>query len=385
MMRYAGRLLAMAPALVAGLALSVSVQARDLRYATGYPPNSIGADAAQVYADAVKKYSDGKLGVKVYPLSLLNFLETAPGIRDGITDSGFVLLPYFPNEFPSSNLVAELSQQLELTDVSPDSAGLAFAGAFSEYVFHHCPECVSEFAQQNQVFTSGTSSPPYYLLCNKPVTNLDQIKGKRLRSGGAQWARWAAAMGATPVTMSVNELYDGMSQGVLDCSMQSAPELSIFSLFEVTTDITLAVPGGVFGGTAANNVSTDVWKKFSEKGRSQFLRAAAVMSAELTWQYTQGGINNLKTARDGGKIKVHEAGMDLVDATREFIQKDAATIPATYRERYGIKRADEMVKTFQPILERWVGLVQGVKTPEELAELYWNETFSKVDVSKYAL
>nr|MBF0685709.1 C4-dicarboxylate ABC transporter substrate-binding protein [Pseudomonas sp.] len=102
-MRYAGKLLAMVPALAAGLAISFSAEARDLRYATGYPPNSIGADAAEVYADAVKKYSDGKLGVKVYPLSLLNFLETAPGIRDGITDTGFVLLPYYPNEFPSSN------------------------------------------------------------------------------------------------------------------------------------------------------------------------------------------------------------------------------------------------------------------------------------------
>ncbi|SRR5690554_7295129 len=34
---------------------------------------------------------------------------------------------------------------------------------------------------------------------------------------------------------------------------------------------------------------------------------------------------------------------------------------------------------------KWVGLVQGVQTPDELTDIYYNEIFAKVDVSKHGL
>ncbi len=40
---------------------------------------------------------------------------------------------------------------------------------------------------------------------------------------------------------------------------------------------------------------------------------------------------------------------------------------------------------FLPILERWVDLVQGIDSAEALADRYWEEVYSKVDVSQYGL
>jgi hypothetical protein len=37
------------------------------------------------------------------------------------------------------------------------------------------------------------------------------------------------------------------------------------------------------------------------------------------------------------------------------------------------------------MLEKWIDLVDGVKTPEALADLYWNEAYSKVDVDTHGL
>ena len=369
---------------LAVMTLTMPAQARSLSYATGYPPNSIGANAAMKYASALERISDGALKAKVYPMSLLSFSEAAPGIRDGMADSGFVLFSYFPAEFPNTNLVAELTMLLELDDVAPGKAGLAYVGAMSEYIFQHCPECVQEFAAQNQVFTGASASAPYMLLCNDRVASLADIRGKRVRSAGAQWARWADAVGATPVSISVSDAYEALNQGVLDCTISSSVDLDIFKLAEVVTDVTPDVPGGVFGGTGVNNVNRDVWRSLSETQRRDLLHASAVLGAKISWDYQAGATQELARAPDAG-IVVHPADDSLAGATRAFIEKDAETIADNYAQRHSIRRPAAMVETFRGLLSRWVEQVADVDNADDLAELYWKAIYSKVDVSRYGL
>lgn len=371
--------LATAGMLTAGTAL-----AQNISHATGYPPNSIGAKAADAFAEALKEISGGEMTAKVYAGSLLSFSETAPGIRDGLADSGFVLLSYYGREFPVSNLAGELSMLVDLEDVPPSHSGLAYVGALAEFVFNHCEQCVDEFGAQNQVFTGASASSDYMLLCNQEISTLDQLKGKRIRSAGPQWARWAAAMGATPVTLSVSDAYEALNQGVLDCSVSSSVDLDIFKLREVVSDVTPEVPGGVFGGTAVNNVNKDVWAGLSEEQRRHVLKATSVLSAVISWDYQIGAAKELENAAESG-ITVHQASADLQQATSEFVRQDIEKIAANYRERYGIENAEALSAKFHELLTRWVELTRDIDNVDDLAELYWNELYSKVDVSSYAL
>lgn len=364
--------------------LSGTAFAKTLSHATGYPPNSIGANAAARFAEALSDISEGDLTAKVYAGSLLSFSETSPGIRDGMADSGFVLLSYYPSEFPAANLAGELSMLVELEDVPPSHSGLAYVGAMAEFVFNHCDRCVEEFAAQNQVFTGASASSDYMLLCNQEVATLDQLKGKRLRSAGPQWARWGETLGATPVTMSVSDSYEALDQGVLDCTISSSVDLDIFKLKEVVTDLTPSVPGGVYGGTAVNNVNKDVWAGLSEAQRRNVLKASAVLGAVISWDYQVGAAEQLEATGEYG-IEVHQASEELTAATDDFIRKDVAGIAANYSKRHGIEDAEELTARFQELLRKWVKLTRDVDNVDDLADLYWNELYSKVDVSQYAL
>lgn len=102
------------------------------------------------------------------------------------------------------------------------------------------------------------------------------------------------------------------------------------------------------------------------------------------WDYQAGATKELENARDAG-IAAHEAEDSFEEATQAFIKKDVRTIAENYAKRHGIERADEMVKTFRGILSKWVDRVADVNNAGELAELYWNEIYSKVDVSSYGL
>lgn len=389
-MKHGNKLFAVAPAMLGGMLMtggilmSGTASAENLTHATGYPPNSIGSRAAETYAEALEEISGGDLTAKVYAGSLLSFQETAPGIRDGMADSGFVLLSYYPGEFPTANLAGELSMLVELEDVKPSHAGLAYVGALAEFVFQNCPECVEEFSAQNQVFTGASSSAGYMLLCNTPAATLDQLQGKRLRSAGPQWARWSEAVGATPVTISVSDSYEALNQGVLDCTISSSVDLDIFSLSEVVTDITPEVPGGVYGGTAVNNVNRDVWAGLSEEARKDILQATARLSAVISWDYQEGATRELEKADEYG-ITIHEASADLREATDRFIREDIDRIAENYQQRHGIDNAEELVETFRSLLGKWAQRVEDIDNVDDLAQLYWDELYSKVDVSSYAL
>ncbi|QJX02207.1 C4-dicarboxylate TRAP transporter substrate-binding protein [Alcanivorax sp. IO_7] len=352
-----------------------------LRFASGYP-NSVAEDAVKKYIDVLEEQTDDELTAKLYSLTLLNLKETSAGVRDGMADAGIVLFPYFAAEYPRINMLAETSMLLNSGEEDPDKAGLIFTGAFSEFLFLHCPQCDREMAGQNQVFLGSASTPTLPLLCNTPVKSLEDLAGKRLRSGGAQWSRWAESVGATPLSMSVNEIYEGLDQGVVDCTIQTTTELSIFRLDEVASDITLGVPGGVFGGSGVNNMNRDRWAALSDSQRRAVLRASATLAAEAAWGYDSLGERNLRQAREQG-IQVHEAGADLKQATREFIDQDVQAIAGNYRERHDVQDAAEMIAAFRPLLQRWATLIQDVESPDQLADLYWTEVFSKVDPSTY--
>lgn len=374
---------------IAGAALTSviavgSADARELSFASGATPNSIGSKSINVFADALEERSDGELNTKAYMQSLLSFMETPPGLRDGMADIGAVLTPYFQSEFPATIMLTEMTMLLELDDTSAREATFAFGGAISEYVFNNCPECLEEYNKENQVFLGISGSTPYTLICNTPVVTMDDIEGKRIRIGGPQWARWAEAMDASPVSMAVNEVYEGLGQGVLDCTAHNLPDLTNFNFIEVTSDITLGVPGGIFGGIATH-MNKDAWSSLSAENREAIMYASAAIAAELARLYVKEHEENRQLIEDKDDITVHEAGDELRAATREFIEGDIDTIAERYLDKHDLERSEEMISEFRETMSRWVELVEDVETGEELRRLYWEEVFSKVDVNQYGM
>ena len=84
-------------ALVVLLATSAYAQEKQIKFSSGFPPVAVPPAAYQTVADWLAANSDFR--AEVFSMSLLSLQETAAGIRDGITDAGYVLTPYAPAEF----------------------------------------------------------------------------------------------------------------------------------------------------------------------------------------------------------------------------------------------------------------------------------------------
>lgn len=374
---------------IAGLAMlltaapATTTLAEELNFSVGLGPGSSVTQAANHYAENVEKLTEGALTVKVFPLELVSLPEMGPGIGDGLTDIGFMAAPYYPAEFAHTNFLAEQSMMMTLLEPT-GKEGLAYAGAMTEFIMTQCPECQAEYKRQNHVYMGHISTTPYVLLCNAEIREADDLEGRRLRAGSAAYKRFAEHFGAVGVQMPASEAYEALNQGVLDCAMLSAGDLTNYRLKEVVDFITLRVPGNVYGGTVAGNINRDKWQSLSDDERKALLKAGARLAAEITLSYQQLQDSDLADAKADGKTII-EPSDELIEEIRAFVKADQKVVADLFTSNYGVERAQEMQEAFRPVLERWVELVADVETVDDLASIYWDEVFSKIDPATYGM
>lgn len=367
--------------ILAATCLVAPADGGELSFAIGHPPQSYVVLGGNAFADALKRETNGAVTARVFSMSLLSMMETSSGLREGLADVGTVMNPYHAAEYPHVNLIHDASMVLEgFTGLTRNLQGVAYAGAMAEFVLMRCPECNAEFARQNQVYTGAAATTPYTLNCTRPIRTLDDFRGARLRIGGSNWARWAAALNATPVTLSGDEMLEALSQGILDCILLDIPDVKNFGLSGTLSHITTDVPGGVFV-VAFANVNRDVWHGLSSAQRVAFMKSVAHGTAVTNWAFRQGEVEALSQANAGGRA-VHNAAAEVRAATTRFIRSDLDNLAGIYAAR-GVIRGTEMLDEFFTLLGKWAALVSNVASQEDLERIYWTEIYSKVNVDRH--
>lgn len=362
------------------LSMASTAQAAEMTFAGGWPPNSGPTGVLEDFATAVGELTNGEVSVRVFPLSLLSFAEANAGVRDGIADMTANLLAYFPAEFANFNMLAEFSELAELEEFAGELSSTAFAGANMEYVFQSCPACMAEIDAQNQVYLGAASTTTYVLQCAVPITTVADLQGKRIRTAGAYWARWAESVGATPVSMSVNETLEGLNQGVVDCTASNTADFVNFGFIDVVKYVYVGLPGAQFN--APFTMNKDSWNGLTDEQKTGMLRAHAKLAADMTWVYIQEARAGRERAPGLG-IEYGDAAPDLIALNREFISKDKDDVAKIYAERFNITNGNEAAAALTELMGKWTDLTRDVASPEALAEIYWNEIYSKIDVATY--
>jgi TRAP-type C4-dicarboxylate transport system substrate-binding protein len=358
------------------LVAAVPASARDLKLAVGFPQGTAAYHGLEAFAKTLKEKSGGELEIKMYPLSLLNLPQMMNGVRDGVVDIGFVLPPLFPSELPETHLAVDLAML--------GSNPWAMAGAMTEYVFT-CQECVAEHLKNNQVYLGSSSTAPYMIVSTKKAVTLDEIKGKKLRSGAAPWARWAQNFGAVALTIPGNSVFEAVAGGTVDGAMVSAAELSNLRLIDVVKHITVGVPTGTYHGIDNNNFNLTTWRSLTERQRKAVLEAAAMSTAAVSWKYVVDGAQNMKDAQGKG-IQVHQAPADVVAKSKAFIDADLATIAQAAEKNSGVKNATQKIARFRQLVQKWEKLTpEGSWEPAALADIYYREIYSKIDPKTFGM
>ncbi len=201
-----------------------------------------------------------------------------------------------------------------------------------------------------------------------------------MRTAGAFWARWTEAMGGVPVSLSINETFEALEQGVLDCVVGNPPDLVNFSLLDVVKHFYVGAPSGMF--PFPSTINRDRWTGMSQDQQRAVFAASAELVAGLTWDYHSVGLSAIDDA-NARDIDVAATPADIVANTQAFLAEDFKALSASYQERFGLENSDALIAKMQELVPRWIALVEGVQTEEELAAVFFEEIYAKIDPTTY--
>ncbi|MFD1794520.1 C4-dicarboxylate ABC transporter substrate-binding protein [Paracoccus aurantiacus] len=349
--------------------LATTAGAETIRATSAFGPNhAIAKDVYPTIFQKLEEMTDGRWTGQDTPSGLVAPNEMSTGLRDGVTDFGPLLMPYFIAEYPESALVSELSML--------GSSAQVVSSAVTEYIVT-CEPCQAEFSRNGQVYLGSDTTPLYQLLSTKEVRTVDDMKGLKVRSGSPFYAAFIESLGGVAVQMQSSELFESLSQGVIDATFSSPHEIIANRLGDVVKFAT-EIDEGVFNGAAVATASKLLWDRMDPEDRHALAAASQYgLAAGLA-----GFDAQIKEVRDQNLVQFVEPDAALIEARDAFNEQRLAGAAAILEER-GVTDAQTKIDRYTALIEKWEGLVKAEMPAEELGALRDKEIWANVDFATY--
>jgi TRAP-type C4-dicarboxylate transport system substrate-binding protein len=221
------------------------------------------------WAKDVGQATNGRVKITIYPGGALSTaVQLYDIVKTGVADLAWFLQGYTPGKFP-------LTSVIEL----PFMATSAKQG--SQALWELCetsPEMQAEYAGV-KLLSIWTVDTGQLMTTRKVVRNVNDIKGLKLRIGSDTLKPTAEALGAVPILMAINELYDALQKGVVDGTLLGTSAIRTFKLQGVLKGLTI---GHFFVNAQALGINKNSWAKIPAADQKIMMDLAGVRLAKIT-------------------------------------------------------------------------------------------------------
>ncbi len=285
------------------------------------------------WAEEVTRRSDGKVKIEIFWSGQLGgLLEIKNLVSSGEVDLGVFAQAVHASEMPVTSVAAGL-----LNRVSADAptaqklAGEVYGAASTK----------AELRDLNLQPIKWTVTSPYRLTCNKPISQMSDLAGLRVRAvGGAYVPIWMEAYDMVPTRVQATEIREGLQRGTLDCNFGPIEWVPFFSLQSVAPYIS-DINTGSFT-TFQLYAPQDRWNEWPESVRNLMSEVAQeAMMKDLEW--VVGAEEEAYAAfNEAGGARVELADMDA------FVAKSPDMI-AIWQERMAEEGKADLIAPIVPM------------------------------------
>lgn len=207
-----------------GPAVASAATPVNLKFGFAAPYNSyVNIQGMTPWIKRVEKASDGTLKIKLFADTLGTVRNIYDRTLANVAQISFGIFGPYAAQFPRTQ-VADLPFLSDNAEIS----SVALWRLYAKGVL--APE------YRNIKALALFNFPAAVLNTNKPVKTLRDIQGMKLVVSSRLSAEVAVALGASPVTLTPPETYQGLSRGVAQGSIISWTAVKTFKLAEVTKD-----------------------------------------------------------------------------------------------------------------------------------------------------
>jgi len=145
-------------------------------------------------------------------------------------------------------------------------------------VYENSPEMQAEYGGV-KVLSMWVVDPGQLMTSRKVVRNLEDVKGLKIRIGSDTTKATAEALGAVPILMAINELYDSLQKGVVDGTLLGTSAIRTFKLQNLLKGLTI---GNFFVNAHALGINKNSWAKIPAEDQKIIMDLAGLRLAKIT-------------------------------------------------------------------------------------------------------
>lgn len=265
----------------------------ELSYSVFFPPVHKHAILAQTFCDEINKRTNGRVKITVFAGGTLTKAnQVYDGVVNGLSDMGMSVVSYTKGRFPASELVELPHGYLN---------GWVATKVANDFYNEFKPK---EFDDVHVLYFHA-HGPSVLLTTNKPVRQLDDMKGMVIRSTGIG-ASIVEALGGKGYGAAQNEAYDLMSKSTIDGSYTPREVLEGWKQAEIVKYVTECTDVG----STANMyvvINKDKWNSMPADIQNVFTQVSQewIDKHGMVWtNYDISGINYFKTFEGREVIKL---------------------------------------------------------------------------------
>lgn len=231
-----------------------------IKLASHAPEGDLTSRQIKFWADTVTRRTGGRITFQYFwGGSLLNIAQQLDGVRDGLTDIGYVASAAISGKVPDVS-VLEVPFAFPLDDANmikfQDEVNTVLDGIFGRY-------------QQKIIFNPSITADP--VTCKSKFLDSAQAwKGALVRTAGRWQSETLKAWGANPTQINIGDLYTGMQRGTVDCTLLVYNLLDSFRIYEVAKYIA-RIDHSI--NYTALTINLNVWNKLGPAAQKVFMEA----------------------------------------------------------------------------------------------------------------
>jgi TRAP-type C4-dicarboxylate transport system substrate-binding protein len=289
----------------------VAAQQITLKFNSPSPPRSyLHPNVFDPWVEAIEKDSGGTLKIeKFYGGTLGNFGVTYDRVVDGVADIGWTLSALAGGRFKQQDVAA-----LAFETRDANEPAIALWKTYEKGV------TAGEFAQVKLL--GFWAFPNAALHTKEPIRSMADLKGKKITVSNAISAKIVVLLGATPVTMRPDEVYQAVSRGVADGALMPFNGMETFKIHEVARmHLDVALGGDtsiVFMNKQAYDKLPPQAKAAIDKNSGLALSQRAGKATQNEWERARNNVKDTVSTLNAEQEKQWKGALEA--ATKEWAQ-----------------------------------------------------------------
>ncbi len=282
-----------------------------------WPDGNFHVENAKVFAAEVEKATEGRVKINIHPGGSLGFKgpEMLTAVRDGLVPIGDILL----NQQVGEAAIVGIEAQPYVV------AGFDELRTLHKYFRPVLNEVAKSF---NQKVLYLVPWPRQYVYTKVPISQLDDLRGIKIRTYDKTTTGLFNAVGMTAVQLPWGEVVPSLAAGTIDAVTTSASSGVDGKFWEF---LKFMYPTSHVWGSNMVNVNLDSWADIDEKDRAAIEATARRLEPQF-WDVsrmedeTKSGILNARGVAMGDVTAAMLKGMQ--DSTGPMVAKFIADNPS---------------------------------------------------------